>query len=102
MVTSKKEIFIILEELKDTLRSIGVRRIGLFGSFARDESTGASDVDIIVSFVRGCKNYDNFFHLAELLEEKFGRKVEIITEESVSPHVKKEIEKYVGYYEVAA
>jgi uncharacterized protein len=102
MVTSKSEIFLIFDELKDTLRSMGVRRIGLFGSFAREESTSRSDVDVIVSFLPGCKNYDIFFSLAELLEDKFGRDVEIITEESISPYVRQEIEKDAGYYEVAA
>jgi|SRR6056297_2194335 len=102
MVTTKNEIFIILHELKDTLRELGVRRIGLFGSFARNNSTSESDVDMTVSFLPGYKNYDTFFQLAELLEEHFERKVEIITEESISPYLKKEIEKDVGYYEVAA
>jgi len=102
MVTGRSEIFIILNSLKETLREMGVLRLGLFGSFARGENTSGSDVDVIVSFLPGYKNYDNFYRLAELLEEQFGRKVEIITEESVSPHLKREIEKDIGYYEVAA
>ena len=102
MVTKKTEIFEILDELKDNLKELGVRRIGLFGSFARNDSTSESDVDVIVSFLPGYKSYDTFFQLAELLEEHFGRKVEVITEESLSPYLKKEIEKDVGYYEVAA
>jgi hypothetical protein len=88
--------------MKDILKSMGVKRIGLFGSFVRNESKSGSDVDVIVSFLPGYKNYDTFFKLAELLEENFGRKVEIITEESISPHFKVEIEKDVNYYEVAA
>ena len=102
MVTSRNEIFSILDEMKDILKSMGVKRIGLFGSFVRNESKSGSDVDVIVSFLPGYKNYDTFFKLAELLEENFGRKVEIITEESISPHFKVEIEKDVNYYEVAA
>lgn len=102
MVTNKGEIFLILDGLKGTLKSMGVRRIGIFGSFARGESTSESDVDVIVSFLPGYKCYDTFFRLSLMLEESFGRKVEIITEESISPHFKREIEKDVGYYEVAA
>jgi hypothetical protein len=102
MVTNKSEIFSLFEKLNDTLKTMGVLRIGLFGSFARGENKIASDVDIIVSFLPGKKTYDAFFNLAEMLEEHFGRKVEIITEESISPHLKKEIDKDAGYYEVAA
>jgi len=102
MVTSRSEIFSILDTLNHTLKKMGVARIGLFGSFAREENNSLSDVDVLVSFLPGYKNYDNFFTLAELLEEQFGRKVEIITEEGMSPHLKREIEKDIGYYEVAA
>ncbi len=102
MVTSRSEVFVILNSLKETLREMGVIRLGLFGSFARGENTSGSDVDVVVSFLPGYKNYDNFYRLAELLEEHFGRKVEILTEESLSPHLKREIEKDIGYYEVAA
>ena len=102
MVTSRSEIFSILDSLKETLREMGVMRLGLFGSFARGENTSRSDVDVIVTFLPGYKNYDNFYSLAELLEKHFGRKVEILTEESVSPHVRREIGKDIGYYEVAA
>ena len=101
MVTNRNEIFSIFDELKDSLKSMGVKRIGLFGSFARNESNKESDVDIIVSFLPGYKNYDTFFKLGELLEVRFGRKVEIITEESISPYFKTEIEKDAGYYEIA-
>ena len=102
MVTNRSEIFFIPDSVKDVLKSMGIRRIGIFGSFARDESKKDSDVDVTVSFLPGYKTYDIFFQLAELLEEKFGRRVEIITEESISPHFKMQIEKDVGYYEVAA
>ena len=102
MVTSSSEVFSILDSLKETLREMGVMRLGLFGSFARGDNSSGSDVDVIVSFLPGYKNYDNFYRLAELLEKHFGRKVEIITEESVSPHLRREIEKDIGYYEVAA
>jgi len=51
MVTNRNEIFSIFDELKDSLKSMGVKRIGLFGSFARNESNRESDVDIIVSFL---------------------------------------------------
>ncbi len=44
---------IIFEELrrnKEVLINYGVRQIGLFGSFARDEGKDDSDVDFLVDF----------------------------------------------------
>ena len=42
------------------LISHGVRRLGLFGSHVRGEEREESDIDLIVEFEEGKKNYDNF------------------------------------------
>jgi len=99
---TKKEIFTVLNSLHSTLQELGVQRIGLFGSCARNENTDTSDVDFVVTFQPGCKNFTNFYNLAETLEQFLDRPVEIITEESVNPYIKQEIEKDIGYYEVSA
>jgi predicted nucleotidyltransferase len=55
----------------------GVRRIGLFGSFARGTAGEASDVDLIVEFQQpiGLR----FIELIDELEELLGRKVDVLT-----------------------
>lgn len=55
----------------------GVRAIGIFGSYARDEQTPASDVDILVHFDRpvGLR----FFELWDYLEEILELKVDLLT-----------------------
>lgn len=102
MVSNRDEIFSILSSLEKDLKKLGVKRIGLFGSFSRGTQTTLSDVDLIVSFFPGYKNYDNFYTLVELLEHHLKRKIELITEESLDPYLKKEIEKDINYYEIAA
>ena len=61
--------------------------MALFGSFARDAQRADSDVDLLVEFSPGRKTYDNFFAVSELIEESLQRRVELVTPESLSPHI---------------
>jgi uncharacterized protein len=84
-VRTKEDIFALLRQNGEQLRRFGVRRISLFGSFARGEPNDESDVDILVELEAGGKSFDNFLALAEFLEELFGRKVDLLTPESLNP-----------------
>ena len=66
------------------LRQFGARRVGVFGSFARGEAGPESDVDVYVEFEEAQRTYDNFFALHELLEKLFGRRVDLVTDKSLS------------------
>jgi uncharacterized protein len=68
----------------DELRKLGARRVGVFGSFARGEARADSDVDVYVEFEDDKRTYDNFFALHELLEEVIGRRVDLVTDKSLS------------------
>jgi len=77
----------ILEFLSDRKSELehrfGVRRIGLYGSFARGTPDEGSDIDILVEL-----REPKFDHLAGLqlyLEEAFGRKVDI---RRISPSIR--------------
>jgi len=76
----------ILEGRK-LLDSLGVKSIGLFGSFVRGEPTADSDVDVFVEFRPEKHTFDNFMEVAFLLEELLGRKVEVVTPQALSPHI---------------
>ena len=76
-----------LQPLGRELRALGVERLGLFGSFYRDEASAESDVDILVEFIPGRKSFDNFMLLADRLESVLGRQVELVTRESLSPYI---------------
>ena len=84
MVNTKQEILDSIRENREKIQQFGVKKIGLFGSFSRNEQTDASDVDFIVEFEKGKKTFDNFMDLLYYLEELLGREVEILTEEGVN------------------
>jgi hypothetical protein len=66
------------------LLALGARRVGVFGSFARAEGRGASDVDVYVEFDNAKRTYDNFFALHERLEDLLGRRVDLVTDKSLA------------------
>ena len=71
----------VAERLRDAeaeIRALGVRRLALFGSFARGEAGDDSDVDFLVEFEPGQKSFDRFLDLAELLERAVGRRVDLL------------------------
>ena len=51
----------------------------------RDEARPDSDVDLLVQFAPGAKTFDRFLALSELLEQRLGRRVELVTIEALSP-----------------
>lgn len=94
---TKEEILALLLKHRAEIQNYGIKQLGLFGSFARNQQKASSDVDVLVEFEPGKKNYDNFIALATLLEELFGRKVELLTKESLSPHLGPHILKEIEY-----
>ncbi|MGC8720498.1 MAG: nucleotidyltransferase family protein [Thermodesulforhabdaceae bacterium] len=73
-----EEIIRTLNTQEELLKErYGITTIGIFGSFARDEQTEVSDIDILVEFEKpiGLK----FFELADYLEEILGVKVDLFT-----------------------
>ena len=76
-VLTGKEIISILNEKKNILKRYTVKKIGLFGSFAKDKQDKNSDIDLIVEF--GNPDIDNFMNLVDYLENLFGRRVEVLT-----------------------
>ena len=77
----------------------GVSRIGIFGSFARGEQTRKSDVDVLVDFAQGYATLHNFIGLADYLEALFRRKVDLLTEPSISKYIRPYIEQDVIWIE---
>jgi predicted nucleotidyltransferase len=70
---------------KEIKEKFGVRKIGIFGSFARGEEKETSDVDVLVELEK--PSFDNFMNLAFFLEDLFQRKVDLVTSNSLSPYI---------------
>ena len=90
----------IVDELSshaNEIRALGVRRIGIFGSFVRNQQNKASDLDLLVEFDDGKKSFDNFISLSFFLERLLNLPVEIVTPESLSPYIGPYILKEVEY-----
>ena len=88
-----REIIKKIEKEKKDIRKIGVKKIGLFGSFVRDKQKRSSDIDFLVEFKE--VGFENYFLLKELLEGFFKRKIDLIIEGDLRPelnYVKKEAE----------
>jgi len=77
-----------IRENMDVIRGFGVRRIGLFGSYARGEQRPDSDVDILVEFEDGMKTFDNYMGLKIFLEDLLGCRVDLVVLDSVKPRLK--------------
>jgi predicted nucleotidyltransferase len=94
---NKEDIFRYLQENSRTLQAFGVNRLGLFGSFQRGEQNSESDVDVLVVFEPNQKTFKNFMDLCFFLEDILGRKVDVLTPESLSPYFGNEILAEVEY-----
>jgi predicted nucleotidyltransferase len=82
---TREEAIRLLRAAEPEIRSLGIARLALFGSVLRNEARVDSDVDVLVEFVPGQKSFDHLLALSELLEERLGRQVEVITTEALSP-----------------
>lgn len=100
-VSDKQQIFALINANQKQVRSLGVARLGLFGSFVRREQVAHSDVDVLVEFETGRKSFDNFMALNFLLEDLFNRPVELVTPESLSPYMKSSIVNEAEYVAVS-
>lgn len=79
------------EEMK---KKYQVQRIGLFGSFARNEAKENSDIDILVDMP---SSFDNFFDLKYFLEDAFGRTVDLGKMKNLRLLVKQYVDKEIIY-----
>nr|VFK18990.1 MAG: Nucleotidyltransferase domain-containing protein [Candidatus Kentron sp. LPFa]VFK35720.1 MAG: Nucleotidyltransferase domain-containing protein [Candidatus Kentron sp. LPFa] len=59
-IAKKHDIIHLLRANESIIRAFGVRRIGLFGSYQRDEARADSDVDLLVEFQPGETTFDHF------------------------------------------
>jgi uncharacterized protein len=86
MNRGREEILAILEQNCEAIRAYGVRRLGLFGSYARDEATEVSDLDFVVEFET--KSFDSYMNLKEFLEGLFGCRVDLVLTDAIKPRLR--------------
>jgi uncharacterized protein len=78
----------------DALRARGVAAAYLFGSTARDEARSDSDLDLFVDIAPGAKfSLLDLAGVHRILNDEIGRKVDVMTRESLHPKLRAEIER---------
>jgi predicted nucleotidyltransferase len=78
---TRNKIVSLLRRHEDMLKKYKVKRIGVFGSYAKGTQTSKSDVDFLVEFER--PSFDDYMALAEDLEKLLGKKIDLLTPEGV-------------------
>jgi predicted nucleotidyltransferase len=93
---TREEFFDRIAAYRSELARAGVRRLGVFGSVARDEAGPESDVDILVEFEE-VPNLLEFAALRERLVEILGRPVDLTTPQGLRQHLRSRVLREVRY-----
>jgi predicted nucleotidyltransferase len=76
------------------LEALGLARISLFGSTARDQATEASDIDLAVTLDQDCRiDLFGFAALSDKLSRMLGSRVDIIVEPARSARMQAQIDR---------
>jgi predicted nucleotidyltransferase len=85
-----------LQDVKAELKNkFGVQKLGLFGSFARDEANDKSDVDLLIDMDQ--RNYFTLINIENFLSKHLSRKVDIGFFDSMNIFIKNSIQKDIVY-----
>lgn len=96
-LVSKDRILNVIGEHKNELRKLGVTRIGIFGSCARNEADQASDLDFLVEM--NDASLSQYLDVKTFLEHQFGRKVDVVLHDTLRPKISEHIKKDLAYAE---
>jgi len=97
-MTTKDYIISTIKTNRQTFNRLGIRNVGLFGSYSRDEQSVKSDIDILIDFDPEMENFDNYMAVCDIFEQLFkNEKVEIVTVNGLSPYIGPKILKEVIY-----
>ena len=74
---NKEQIIKKIEQNKYKIKSFGVKKLVLIGSYARNEANEKSDIDFLVEFERGRGLFDDYVGLLQFLEDLYGKNVDL-------------------------
>ena len=90
-------ILSFLEDHRDTLRAMGVKRIGLFGSFVRNEQREDSDVDLLFSM--DTFTWTRWMDVWNFIEDGLGLKIDLVPEKDLREEIRPQVLSEVRYVE---
>ncbi len=80
---------------KELEEKFSVRRIGIFGSYARSDAGPKSDIDVLVEFEQ--PTFDHYMELKFFLEELLGSEIDLVMADTVKPRLRPYINQEVVY-----
>ena len=97
MRSTRQDILASLKNLKkEVAKEYSVKTIGVFGSVARNEQTGRSDIDLLVEFSKPV-GFVTFMRLENFLSERLGNQVDLVTSDSLKPVIRQDVLAEVIY-----
>ncbi len=94
MQSSLEEIMRQLQTLKPTLKKrFKVETIDIFGSYARNDASEKSDIDLLVTYSTREYDHSTVYALKNYLRRKLRIKVDIISKEFLNPHIRDQVLK---------
>lgn len=81
----------VLHRNIESIRHYNVESLAIFGSYARNEESEDSDIDVLVAFKEGNATFRNFMGLKLHLESLLQKEVDLVSEKAV----KKELHPYI-------
>jgi len=78
-------------------KQFGVAKIGIFGSFIRGEERPDSDVDVLITFRKGQKTFENYMDCKFYLEDLFERRVDLVMKSTIKTRFKSNILSEIVY-----
>ena len=88
----RDEIIRKLREHRKEWQQMGVKRLALFGSVAREENRPESDVDLLVEFASP-PGFRGYMNLKFYLEDLLGTKVDLVMQTALQPWARPIVEK---------
>src|SRR3989304_10372539 len=88
---------ILIENITYIRKTFYVKEIGIFGSFVKGKQKAMSDIDILVTFEKGHKDFFNYMRLKYWLERLLDRSVDLVIKEAVKPRLRDKILNEVVY-----
>ncbi len=88
---NKQKVLAIIYNHLTEIKNFGVKRLALFGSFARDEQRFNSDLDFLVEL--NVKSFDAYMDLKLYLESLFNRPVDLVLSNTLKPRLRNKILK---------
>jgi uncharacterized protein len=94
-VWTAQQILDTLNRHRSELHAMGVRKIGLFGSYRHNTPGPHSDIDFVVTLER--PSFDDYMSIKLFLEDQFDRQVDLVLEDSIKPRLRAHILSEVVY-----